>query len=157
MLEKHNQYFKPRGDELHPTRRADKIEPGGIYRSRSGERIRVYATEGKELHGAILHKGAWEIDTWGLDGKYLAGKGKDHVRDIVISPPLKLTPGLRYKTRDGRPAKVFETNQTSVEFPVIGAIKDEQGNWLPRVWNTAGVAKIPYGAGNDLVTDWSDT
>lgn len=149
-------YFKERNDETYPTRRSDKIEPGKIYRARNGERIRIYAIEGKELHGAIFHRGNWEVDTWNLSGKYLAGKDKDHDRDLILSPLLQIVPGGKYRSRDGRPVKIYEFNKDSIDFPFIGSIKDDKGNWVPRVYDGKGVAKVPYGPNNDIVAEWSE-
>ena len=151
-----NHYFKQRDEVTYPIRRAEKIEPNKIYRSRGGERIQVYAVVDKEIHGAIYHSGTWEIDTWNLDGTYLKGRGKDHVRDIVIKKPLTIKENTKYKSRDGRPIKVFAINGGSKDFPVIGAIK-ENNYWLPRVWNAEGITKVPYGPNNDIVTEWSES
>lgn len=149
-------YFQERDEEKYPVRRAENITPDKIYRTRSGDRVRIYSVEGRELHGAIFRNETWHIDTWDLGGKYL-NTGKEHDRDIVLSKPLQITPGTKYKSRDGRPIKIFEVNLNSKEYPVIGVIKEEKSNeWVPRVWNFHGLTKVPYGANNDIVAEWSE-
>ncbi len=152
-----NLYFKERDEEVYPVRRADKIEPGKVYRSRNGERIKIYAIEGKEVHGAILHDSKWHIDTWSAGGSYLAGKGKEHARDIILAPPLHIKLNQKYKSRDGRPVSIYAINVGSTDFPILGAIRDENNHMLPRVWNDKGVTKTPYGPNNDIVVEWSET
>lgn len=80
---------------------------------------------------------------------------------ILVEPGpevnLQLTPNQTYKSRDGRPVRIFEVNPGSVDFPIIGAIKDDDGFWVPRVYNEKGISKRPYGGGNDIVAEWSDT
>lgn len=149
-------YFRERNGEKYPIRRDTKIEVGKTYRARNGERIRVYSIENKEVHGAIFHNESWQIDTWNLNGSYL-DNGKEHPRDVVLAKPLTMLPGQKYKSRDGRPIKIYEVNARSKEFPILGAIKDAQTNeWLPRVWNDRGITKVPYGPNNDIVTEWSE-
>lgn len=151
-------YFKQRKGEEYPTRRGEKIVPGEIYRARNGERVRVYAIEGKQVHGAIYHQDTWVVDMWKIDGMYLKSKNETHPRDIILAPPLVIKAGTMYKSRDGRPVKVYEVNRGSIDFPVLGAIKDYHSDtWLPRIWNESGTTKIPYGPNNDIVVEWSET
>lgn len=87
--------------------------------------------------------------------KYLDGK-----LVLVEAGPivdLQLTPGTIYKSRDGRPVRIYEINPGSLDFPVIGAIKDENDHWMPRVYNDKGISKRPYGEGNDIISEWSET
>lgn len=150
-------YFRDRDGEKYPVRRDDRIEPGKTYRTRDGGRVRIYSIENREVHGALFHDDAWQIDTWNLDGTYL-DNGKEHSRDIVLSKPLTIAPSHKYKSRDGRPIKVFEVNRGSKDYPIIGAIKDTDSNsWVPRVWNDKGMTKVPYGPKNDIVAEWSET
>lgn len=145
-------YFKPRSGRGQPI----SIDRDKIYRAKNGEFIRIYSIENEEIHGAIKHHGKWEIDTWGIDGTYLKGGPKGHERDFDLTQDLRLTPGKRYKSRDGRPIDVYQVNHKSVDFPVIGAIKDEHGHWLPRVWNNKGLTKVPFGPNNDIIAEWSE-
>lgn len=71
--------------------------------------------------------------------------------------PLQIVPGKMYKSRDGRPVKVYEINVGSVDFPIVGAIKDDNDHWMPRVYNDKGVSKRPYGEVNDIIAEWSET
>lgn len=150
-------YFKSRETASHPVRRAEAIEPGEIYRTKDGHKVKVYTKEAEEIHGAILVNNRWQIDTWNLDGSYLRGGGKPHDRDIHLSQPLKLTPGHEYKTRDGRKAKIIFINLGLKSDPVVGYIQEKDGFWYARSWNDSGFVKRPYWPNNDLVTEWSNT
>lgn len=61
-----------------------------------------------------------------------------------------------YKSRDGRPVRIYVINQDCQDFPVLAAIKDDRGFWVPRVYNDVGIAKVPYGPNNDIVSEWSE-
>ena len=147
-------------DEWFQRKQSDKrtikeFEPGSTYQTRGGEQVRVYAIEEKEIHGAVYHHGVWEVDTWNLKGKYSAAGNKPHPRDIILATVFKIKAGKMYLSKDGRPCKVFEVNTESLEFPVIGVIREESGMWVPRVWNLEGITKRPYGPNNDIVGEWN--
>ncbi len=150
-------YFKPRKSIEFPVRRGEAITPDKVYRTRNGQRVRVYIKTDEELHGAILVKDKWQIDTWTLDGQYLKGGGKPHERDIILSPPLDIRPNALYKTRDGRQARVVYANKGCVSDPVVGFIQEKDGYWYHRTWNEEGHAKRPYWPNNDIVAEWSNT
>lgn len=69
---------------------------------------------------------------------------------------LVLKPNVMYKSRDGRKVQVWAINKDYEKAPVIGMIQTE-GIWEFRVWNEAGIARVPYGVGNDIVAEWSET
>lgn len=53
-----------------------KIEVGKRYRTFSGKEVRVYATDGEgdfPVHGALLERIGWEVQTWTIQGCYLYG------------------------------------------------------------------------------------
>lgn len=70
---------------------------------------------------------------------------------------LHIRPGDHfYKSRDGRKIKVWTMNANSVDKPVVGMI--QTGDiWEARYWNDKGITKVPYGPGNDIVVEWSDS
>ncbi len=148
-------YFKPRVSIDTPVRRGTEIEPGNIYRTRNGLKVKIYEKVADEYHGAIYVGDKWEVDTWMLNGGYLKGKGKNHERDIHLSPPITLQPNHKYKTRDGRQAMVVFINEGSISDPVVGFIQEKDGFWYPRSWNADGHVKRPYWPNNDLVAEWS--
>lgn len=50
-----------------------KIEVGKFYRTRSGCKARIYATDGAEripVHGAFKVNESWISTNWGIDGKH---------------------------------------------------------------------------------------
>jgi len=62
-----------------------KIEAGKQYRTRSGDLVRIYATDGAGLysvHGALFDGDGWEPDHWTLQGGY-GPKGGTSVLDIT--------------------------------------------------------------------------
>ncbi len=69
-------------------------------------------------------------------------------------PELKITPGL-FKSLDGRKIRVWYVNKNSMKFPVVGAI-ETNGVWEPRVWNTQGWTKEPFGQVNNIIAAWSE-
>ena len=149
-------YFKPRKQIEFPTRRGEEITPNNIYRTKDGQRVRIYTREGDELHGAIFVNNHWQVDTWNANGTYLKGQGRPHERDIVLSPTLKIESNKLYKTRDGRQAKVVFINKGSISDPVVGFIQEKDGFWYHRTWNDSGLVKRPYWPNNDLVAEWSN-
>lgn len=49
------------------------IDPKKQYRTRDGEEVRIYAVDGdgaNPIHGAILTKHGWKVNSWGRDGKW---------------------------------------------------------------------------------------
>lgn len=73
-----------------------------------------------------------------------------------IKEPLSIRPGAFYRSRDGRKIQVWAINKNSVDKPVVGMILSED-TWKAWYWNFKGVAKVPYGAPNDIVAEWSET
>lgn len=55
-----------------------KIETGNLYRTRSGHKVRIYATDAGvdyTVHGATYwYDGTWGINTWKSNGCYSIGK-----------------------------------------------------------------------------------
>jgi hypothetical protein len=79
---------------------------------------------------------------------------------LVESAPRKafeIERGQTYQSRDGRPVRIVEINPGSEAWAIIGLIKDEIDGWVPRVYDGNGISKNPYGPGNDLVAEWSET
>lgn len=55
-----------------------KIEAGKKYRTRAGDLVRIYATDGygtHPVHGANLDEDGWQPDTWMADGYYCLPRG----------------------------------------------------------------------------------
>lgn len=70
---------------------------------------------------------------------------------------LHIRPGSHvYKSRDGRKIQVWAMNKDSVDKPVVGMIQTA-GVWEARYWNEKGITKVPYGPGNDIMVEWSDS
>jgi hypothetical protein len=62
-----------------------KIEVGKFYKTRSGFKARIYATDGKSdlpIHGAIFEYESWDIATWTLTGANLIG-GQPFWADLI--------------------------------------------------------------------------
>lgn len=78
----------------------------------------------------------------------------------VEEPPthasIELKPGGFYKSRDGRKIQIWAINKDSVDKPVLGMILTGE-EWETRYFNEQGVCKRPYGAGNDIVAEWSES
>lgn len=70
--------------------------------------------------------------------------------------PLTLRPGAFYKSRDGRKIQIWAINSNSVDKPAVGMILTGE-EWKAWYWNLEGIAKVPYGAPNDIVAEWSDS
>lgn len=65
-----------------------KLSTEGYWRTRDGQKVRIYATDGAPLdgeeyaiHGAIEGKTGWTSELWTTDGKFFT-KG-EYGRDIV--------------------------------------------------------------------------
>ena len=53
------------------------LEVGKFYKTRSGDKVRIYATDGRNMedaphpvHGAILCENGWVAEQWSVEGKY---------------------------------------------------------------------------------------
>lgn len=68
-----------------------EFKEGELYKSRDGRDIIIYRTfEGKGyIHGAVLNKlGGWEIISWDVKGRRLAGGIKsaiDIIKPVVVN------------------------------------------------------------------------
>lgn len=118
-------YFKPRtADQMHrqPRKRIvrDPLEEGGVYKFVNGQLT-------------LIEK-----------------------QPIPAKPELVIKPGGLYKSRDGRKIQIWAINKESTDKPVVGMIQTED-IWETRYWNAKGVVKVPYGVGNDIVSEWSET
>lgn len=63
-----------------------KIEEGKFYRTRDGQKARIYATDGgydERYHGAILCDMGWFSTTWAEHGAWWSIDGAVHDYDIV--------------------------------------------------------------------------
>lgn len=58
--------------------------------------------------------------------------------------------GKKYEQRNGRDAKVFMTDGGGT-YPVIGAILDCDGDWVPACWSTDGFYKMGEVLNRDLI------
>lgn len=50
-----------------------KIEPGKLYRTRGGQKARIYAVDGEQpwpIHGAVLENREWKQYGWWPDGRF---------------------------------------------------------------------------------------
>lgn len=88
------------------------IDPNKTYRTRDGRAVRIYATDGgitqKLVHGAVLYRGAWEVDTWDKFGckKALVSCPTDLV-EVTLADELRdqipweaLRPEIRWAAMD---------------------------------------------------------
>lgn len=63
-----------------------KIEAGKFYKTKSGRKIRIYATnctpdgQGYAIHGAIEYLGVWNLTSWQSNGRW---DSRPHTNDIV--------------------------------------------------------------------------
>lgn len=68
-----------------------KIELGKQYRTRDGRDVRIYAVDGDEempVHGAVLTKHGWKVNSWALDGRWCPNM--TDARDLVeVRPRIK--------------------------------------------------------------------
>lgn len=68
-----------------------KVEMGKQYRTRDGLEVRIYAVDGdKEMpvHGAVLTKHGWKVNSWALDGRWCPNM--TDARDLVeVRPRIK--------------------------------------------------------------------
>lgn len=92
-----------------------KWKPGKEYRTRSGRRGRVYATDGAgtaPIHGAILLGNGWLEITWENNGHFLPDG--EHGNDLM--PPVREV--WLWEDRDGdlRPGLRFSTISKAYEF-----------------------------------------
>ena len=68
-----------------------QIELGKQYRTRGGQEVRIYATDGDEempVHGAILTKHGWKVNSWALDGRWCPNM-TDAVDLVEVRPRIK--------------------------------------------------------------------
>lgn len=67
------------------------IDKNKQYRTRQGQEVRIYATDGDEdmpVHGAILTKHGWKVNSWARDGKWCPNMS-DGVDLIEVKPRIK--------------------------------------------------------------------
>lgn len=67
------------------------IEIGKQYRTRDGRDVRIYAADGDEempVHGAVLTKHGWKVNSWAPDGRWCPNM--TDARDLVeVRPRIK--------------------------------------------------------------------
>ena len=86
-----------------------KIEVGKFYKTRSGRKARIYATDGIKnyvVHGAMLTKDGWCRESWDIVGRNLedfidhrddlVSEWVDPVEDTCPMPPLKCSNDVSY-------------------------------------------------------------
>ncbi len=67
------------------------IDKSKQYRTRQGQEVRIYAVDGDEempIHGAILTKHGWKVNSWARDGKWCPNMS-DGVDLIEVKPRIK--------------------------------------------------------------------
>ena len=67
------------------------IDKNKQYRTRQGQEVRIYAVDGDEempIHGAILTKHGWKVNSWARDGKWCPNMS-DGVDLIEGKPRIK--------------------------------------------------------------------
>lgn len=69
------------------------IEPNKFYRTRDGDKIRVYATDGFgdfRIHGAVHRYNGWQPSFWTITGGYLRDmdSGNDIISEWVDAPEI---------------------------------------------------------------------
>jgi hypothetical protein len=63
-----------------------KLSTDGFYRTRGGNKARIYATDGATyypIHGAVLRDGEWAAWTWTAEGRSSSRVGVFELSDIV--------------------------------------------------------------------------
>ena len=67
------------------------IDKNKQYHTRQGQEVRIYAVDGDEdmpIHGAILTKHGWKVNSWASDGKWCPNMS-DGVDLIELKPRIK--------------------------------------------------------------------
>lgn len=64
------------------------IEPGKFYKTRGGNKVRIYATDGGPgryvVHGAFMDSGEWHPDVWCIGGEcYATDDTSESPKDII--------------------------------------------------------------------------
>ena len=84
------------------------IDPSKTYRTRQGQEVRIYAVDGDEempIHGAILTKHGWKVNSWARDGKWCPNMS-DGVDLIEVKPRIKREVWVNvYPFRNGVPSE----------------------------------------------------
>lgn len=126
------------------------FEVGKFYRTRNGEKARVYALDGgafQTVHGAIWSGGGWCSTTWQENGSRNVTYLKDR-NDLVAEwydTPEPITLGKRYKTRSGLSVTLYTVSANSIE-PVHGCVHEPAEDSLCS-WSATG--KFTYDHPND--------
>lgn len=63
-----------------------KIEVGKFYKTRDGNKVRIYAMDGAgafPIHGAVLSAGVWVFCSWSANGLHTNEEGDSMPRDLV--------------------------------------------------------------------------
>ena len=102
-------------------------EPGKEYRTRDGNRARVYATDGRDpwnIHGAIFYEdlGGWDPTAWRSDGKVTAPKGQ---RQYDLMPPAREV--WLWETPNGSLDGMVCSSEDDVHVYVQNNFKDRPG------------------------------
>lgn len=88
------------------------IDPKKTYKTRDGREVRIYAVDGDEempVHGAILTKHGWKVNSWARDGKWCPNM-TDAVDLIEVKPSIKREVWVNvFKHEDG--AEFFECHE----------------------------------------------
>ncbi len=67
------------------------IELGKQYKTRDGSEVRIYAVDGDEempIHGSILTKHGWKVNSWARDGRWCPAMS--HRNDLIeVKPRIK--------------------------------------------------------------------
>lgn len=83
-----------------------KIELGKQYRTCAGQEVRIYAVDGDKetpVHGAVLTKHGWKVNSWALDGRWCPNM-TDAVDLVEVRPRIKREVWLNvYPHRIGSP------------------------------------------------------
>ena len=75
-----------------------KIEAGKFYKTRGGEKVRIYAVDGAgvfSIHGAVLERESWVVTSWNEDGSSDFSESND-IAGEWVEPSPKLKAWIRH-------------------------------------------------------------
>lgn len=126
-----------------------KLQVGKRYKTRDGRETTTIEPFGDPMFPFCGSVGG-NFKTWTEDGFWMEGGGT--VSDLVeeIAEPIKLQAGKKYRTRDGRIAKI-EAEVRDGKYPFSGVIEGQ--NLLYHYWSKEGFHHIGKVSQEDLIEE----
>jgi len=103
-----------------------KIEAGKFYKTRGGEKVRIYAVDGAgvfSIHGAVLERESWVVTSWNEDGSSDFSESND-----IAGEWVEPSPKLKAWIVDGE--LIFNESDTIVSFSGIRKPTIKRAKWL---------------------------